>query len=152
LDDIYRRCVEAGMACPTRGLLPAGLLEEIKSLFTPPVPWDVELARWMEANVPIVREPLRTYARASRRQASTPDIPRPARYVPQEWKDACTFGVILDTSGSMDREVLGRALGAIASYAEARDVTGIRLVLCMLFLSAKVVALVSFFGYNTCYA
>jgi predicted metal-dependent peptidase len=130
LDDMYRRCVAAGMACPARGLLPAGLLEEIKSLFTPPVPWDVELARWMEAHVPVIRDPLRTYARASRRQSSTPDIPRPAHYVPQEWKDACTFGVILDTSGSMDREMLGRALGAIASYAEARDVPGVRLILC----------------------
>jgi predicted metal-dependent peptidase len=94
------------------------------------VPWDVELGRWMEAHVPMIRDPLRTYARASRRQSSTPDIPRPARYVPQEWKEACTFGVVLDTSGSMDRELLGRALGAIASYAEARDVPAVRLVLC----------------------
>lgn len=130
LDDIYRRCLAAGLACPTRGLLPAGLLEEVRSLFTPPVPWDVELARWMDAHVPVIRDPLRTYSRASRRQSTTPDIPRPARYVPQEWKDACTFGVVLDTSGSMDRELLGRALGAIASYAEARDVPAVRLVLC----------------------
>jgi predicted metal-dependent peptidase len=132
LDDVYRRCLAAGLSCHSmgRGTVPAGLLEEIRSLFTPPVPWDVELARWMEQHVPMVLEPLRTYARASRRQSSTPDIPRPARYTPQEWKDACTFGVILDTSGSMDREVLGRALGAIASYAEARDVPAVRLILC----------------------
>lgn len=131
LDDFYKRCMAAGMSCATgRGTLPAGLLEEIRSLFTPPVPWDVELARWMEEHVPMIRDPLPTYARASRRQSSTPDIPRPARFVPQEWKDACTFGVVLDTSGSMDRELLGRALGAIASYAEARDVPRVRLVLC----------------------
>ena len=30
----------------------------------------------------------------------------------------------------MDRELLGRALGAVASYSEARDVPRIRLVLC----------------------
>lgn len=30
----------------------------------------------------------------------------------------------------MDRELLGRALGAIASYAEAREVPAVRLVLC----------------------
>ena len=113
-----------------RGHVPAGLVEEIRSLWTPPVPWDVELARWMAEHVPLLRDPLRTYARASRRQSSTPDIPRPARFVPQEWKDACTFGVVLDTSGSMDRELLGRALGAVASYAEARDVPQVRLVLC----------------------
>jgi predicted metal-dependent peptidase len=130
LDDVYRRCLQAGLSCMGRGTVPAGLLEEIRALFAPAVPWDVELARWMEAHVPTVRDPLRTYARASRRQASTPDIPRPARYVPQEWLDACTFGVVMDTSGSMDRELLGRALGAIASYSEARDVPRVRLVLC----------------------
>jgi len=131
LDDVYKRCMATGMSCSQgRGTLPAGLLEEIRSLFSPPVPWDVELARWMEEHVPMIRDSLRTYARASRRQSSTPDIPRPARFVPQEWKDACTFGVVLDTSGSMDRELLGRALGAIASYAEARDVPRVRLVLC----------------------
>lgn len=130
LDDLIRRCMAIGLACQTRGTVPLGLLEEIRSLFTPPVPWDVELARWMDANIPTLRDPLRTYARASRRQSSTPDIPRPARYIPQEWKEAHTFGVVLDTSGSMDRELLGRALGAIASYAEARDVTAVRLMLC----------------------
>lgn len=130
LDDIYRRAMATGLACPSRGLVPAGLLEEIRSLFTPPVPWDVELARWMDAHVPLLRDPRRSYARASRRQSSTPEIPRPARYIPQEWKESCTFGVIMDTSGSMDREMLGRALGAIASYAEARDVPAVRLVLC----------------------
>jgi predicted metal-dependent peptidase len=132
MDDIVRRCMAAGLACQGigRGFTPAGLLEEIKSLFTPPVPWDVELARWMDAHVPLLRDPLRTYARASRRQSSTPDIPRPARYLPQEWKDACTFGVVMDTSGSMDRETLGRALGAIASYSEARDVPAVRVVMC----------------------
>jgi len=130
LDDVIRRCLQTGMSCLGRGTVPAGLLEEIRSLFAPPVPWDVELARWMDRHVPLLRDPRRTYARASRRQASTPDIPRPARFVPQEDKDACTFGVVLDTSGSMDRELLGRALGAIASYAEARDVPAVRLVLC----------------------
>ena len=131
IDDLIHRCMATGMACQGRGTVPAGLLEEIRSLYSLlrflgmlPLP------RWMDAHVPALRDPLRTYARASRRQASTPDIPRPARYIPQEWKDAHTFGVVLDTSGSMDRELLGRALGAIASYAEARDVTAVRLVLC----------------------
>jgi predicted metal-dependent peptidase len=133
LDDVYRRCLQTGYSCSGaryRGTVPAGLLEEIRSLWTAPVPWDVELARWMAAHVPFPREPRRTYARASRRQASTPDIPRPARYIPVEESAACTFGVVLDTSGSMDRALLGRALGAIASYAEARDVPAVRLVLC----------------------
>ncbi|MGC4046240.1 MAG: hypothetical protein QM758_20820 [Armatimonas sp.] len=132
LDDMWRRCLKAGVAlCNTgRGTVPLALLEEIQSLFTPPVPWDVELARWMDLHVPLPRDWRRTYARASRRQSSTPDIPRPARYIPQETLDACTFGVILDSSGSMDRQLLGRALGAISSYADARDVPAVRLVLC----------------------
>src|SRR6185436_14306178 len=41
-----------------------------------------------------------------------------------------TFGVVLDTSGSMDRVLLGKALGAIASYATARDVPRARVVFC----------------------
>lgn len=132
LDDLYRRCLSQGLRCtaPGRGLVPRGLYEEIESLFCPPVPWDVELARWMEEHVPYPRDPRRSYARASRRQSSTPDIPRPARYIPTEAKVACTFGVVLDTSGSMDRVMLGRALGAIASFAESRDVPAVRLVQC----------------------
>jgi predicted metal-dependent peptidase len=41
-----------------------------------------------------------------------------------------TFAVLLDTSGSMDRKVLGKALGAIASYSLARDVDLVRLIFC----------------------
>jgi len=131
LDDLYRRALQTGLACQSgRGLVPAGLMEEIQSLFTPPVPWDVELARWMDRHVPRLDDFRRSFARASRRQASTPDIPRAARYIPQEVISACTFGVVLDTSGSMDRNLLGRSLGAIASFAEARGVPAIRLVLC----------------------
>ena len=37
---------------------------------------------------------------------------------------------MLDTSGSMDAELLGKALGAIASYATARDVPAARVVFC----------------------
>lgn len=132
LDDVYRRCLSQGLRCtaPGRGLVPRGLYEEIESLFCPPVPWDVELARWMDEHVPYPHDPRRSYARASRRQSSTPDIPRPARYIPAEVRDACTFGVVLDTSGSMDRAMLGRALGAIASFAESRDVPAVRVVQC----------------------
>jgi len=72
-----RRASRTGRPCRTRaqstqaagpagrGTVPAGLLEEIHALFTPPVPWDVALGRWMEQNVPMVREKLRTYARAN---------------------------------------------------------------------------------------
>ena len=38
--------------------------------------------------------------------------------------------VLLDTSGSMDRTLLAKALGTIASYSIARDVTAVRVVFC----------------------
>jgi len=44
--------------------------------------------------------------------------------------DGRTFGVVLDTSGSMARGLLASALGAIASYSAARDVPAARVVFC----------------------
>jgi predicted metal-dependent peptidase len=132
LDEFYRRCLADGIEYhrgQCRGLVPAGLVEEIRALTEPPVPWDVELARWFDDHfVPLERR--RSYARASRRQSATPDIPRPGWHVPEELMRSRTFGVVLDTSGSMDRRLLGRALGAIASYAVTRDVSVVRVVFC----------------------
>ncbi len=85
------------------------------------------LAQWFDERFPPLVEH-RTYARLSRRQSSTPDIPR-AHWTVEEL-DRRTFGVVLDTSGSMDRYLLGKALGAIASYGAARDVSVARLVFC----------------------
>jgi predicted metal-dependent peptidase len=132
LDEFYRRCLGQGLtyhAEQGRGLLPAGLVEEIRALQQPPIPWDVELARWFDEHFRPV-EKVRSYARLSRRQSSTPDIPRPL-YVPKPGaEDGRTFGVLLDTSGSMDRALLAKALGAIASYSASRDVPAARVVFC----------------------
>lgn len=132
LDEFYRRGLVQGLdlhRAGERGLLPAGLIQEIRALAHPPVPWDAQLARWFDEYVP---RPVavRSYARPARRQASTPDIPRAGRYFPPEEVARCTFGVVLDTSGSMDTALLGKALGAIASYAEAREVPAARVVFC----------------------
>ncbi|MFJ4185740.1 hypothetical protein [Kitasatospora sp. NPDC089509] len=131
LDDFYRRGLQQGFELHRRerGLLPAGLVEEIRALAHPPLPWDARLARWFDEFVPRP-EPLRSYSRPARRQSATPDIPRAGRYRPEEEVPRCTFGVVLDTSGSMDRALLGKALGAIASYAAARDVPAARVVHC----------------------
>jgi predicted metal-dependent peptidase len=131
LDEFYKRALMQGLDCHRqldRGLLPAELVEEIRALSQPPIPWDVELAQWFDHCFPPI-EKVRTYARPSRRQSSTPDIPRP-RYVPGILDDARTFGVVLDTSGSMDRNLLAKALGAIASYSSSRDVPFARVVFC----------------------
>jgi predicted metal-dependent peptidase len=130
LDDFYRSALARGFELHSeqdRGLLPAGLVEEIRALANPPIAWDVALAQWFDERFPPL-ERHRTYARQSRRQSATPDIPR-AHWTTLEL-DRRTFGVVLDTSGSMDRALLGKALGAIASYSASRDVAAVRLVFC----------------------
>jgi predicted metal-dependent peptidase len=132
LDEFYRRSLVDGLAAyqaRARGLIPAGLVQEIRALAHPPVPWDVELARWFDDHfAPLERR--RSYARASRRQSATPDIARPGWHRPADPAEQRTFGVVLDTSGSMDTRLLAKALGAIASYAVARDVLSVRVVFC----------------------
>jgi predicted metal-dependent peptidase len=132
LDAFCRRAMLTGLDLHTghgRGFLPAGLVEAIRSLAQPPIPWDVALAQWFDGYfAPVERR--RSYARLSRRQSSSPEIPRP-RYIADEAQLAGrTFGVVLDSSGSMDRADLARGLGAIASYAMSREVPMVRLVCC----------------------
>jgi predicted metal-dependent peptidase len=132
LDDFYRRALIGGLAYHQhggRGLVPSGLVEEIRVLEHPPPPWDVQLAQWFDRYFSPL-EAVRSYARPSRRQASTPDIPRAGRHRPVIPVKERTFGVVLDTSGSMDPGLLGKALGALASYAAARDVPAARVVFC----------------------
>lgn len=114
----------------SRGTMPAGLIEEIRSLAQPPIPWDVRLAEWFDEHFP-PPESHRSYARPSRRQSATPNIPRPSLAKPSdESRLSRVFGVVLDTSGSMDPVLLGKALGAIASYSLAHDVFMVRLICC----------------------
>lgn len=112
-----------------RGNLPAGLEEEIRILQQPAIPWEVELATWISQRFPD-DEKKRTYSRVSRRPSITADIPMPSWKVPFHEKSTRTFGVILDTSGSMDAQLLGKCLGAIAAYAKLHDVMEVRLICC----------------------
>ena len=132
LDDFFRNALQNGLEYHNefhRGYIPAGLIEEIRALAMPPIPWDVELGYWFDAHfAPLAKR--RTYARPSRRQGSTPDIPRP-RYMPVDVpEDSRTFGVVIDTSGSMSAKLIGYALGAVASFAAAKEVPGARVVFC----------------------
>ncbi|NRQ39784.1 hypothetical protein HII36_49335 [Nonomuraea sp. NN258] len=132
LDEYYRNALCTGLAyheSAGRGFLPGGLVQEIRALDQPPLPWDARLAQWFDERFQ-PEEKRRSYARASRRQASSPGIPRPGWLRPEEVVRRPTFGVVLDTSGSMDVKLLGKALGAIASYAAARDVPRARVVFC----------------------
>ncbi len=99
LDAFYRRCLAQGLQYHQeagRGFLPAGLIEEIRALAQPPISWDVELARWFDGWLAPL-EGRRSYARPSRRQQATPDIPRPSWIVAEAALDGRTFGVVLDT-------------------------------------------------------
>lgn len=132
LDGFYRSALQDGLEyhrCSGRGFIPAGLEEEIRALSMPPVPWDVKLAEWFDLHfVPV--EKRRSYARPSRRQGSTPDIPRPRMVAADSLEHDRTFGVVIDTSGSMSPRQIGHALGAVASYAAERDVPFARVVFC----------------------
>lgn len=132
LDALYRSAIARGLSyheSQGRGYIPAGLVEEIHALSRPPIRWDVELAKWFDERFqPAERR--RTYARASRRQAATPDIPRPAWHRPEELAAQQVYAVVLDTSGSMDRHMLAAALGSIASYSVSRDVDSVRVLFC----------------------
>lgn len=132
LDSVYRSALQQGLVYHTqqnRGYLPVGLIEEIHALSRPPISWDVELGKWFDENFTVM-EKHRSYARLSRRQSSTPDIPRPAWRLEEHPEKQQTFAVLLDTSGSMSRGLLAAALGSIASYSEARDVQAIRVIFC----------------------
>lgn len=132
LDEFFKNALREGydfFSTNTRGFLPAGLVEEIRALSMPPIPWEVELGKWFDYQFPPLEKHC-SYARPSRRQGATPDIPRP-RYVLQEQDlENRTFGVVVDTSGSVSERQLGLALGAIASYAVSKDVPFVRVVFC----------------------
>ena len=132
IDAFYRSAIQRGLDYHQqrgRGELPGNFIEEVRAINQPPIRWDVELAKWFDEQFQPL-EPQRTYARLSRRQSSTPDIPRPAWTFPEDQAEQRIFGVLLDTSGSMERSLLAAALGAIASYAESRDVHHVRIVFC----------------------
>jgi predicted metal-dependent peptidase len=132
LDAFYKRALADGIdlhQSSGRGLLPGDLVEEIRALQQPSIPWDVKLGQWLDAFFPPI-ERQRSYARASRRQSSTPDIPRPVYLSPQDRLSTRTFGVVVDTSGSMSRKDLAHAFGAIIAYAMSREVAFVRIIQC----------------------
>lgn len=128
----YRRALLHGLNYHVergRGELPGDLVEQIRTLNQPAIAWEVQLAEWIQERF-TVPERLRNYARPSRRQSATPEIPRPRPVQPKEQRATHTFAVVIDTSGSMTREDLGKALGAIVSYGQAQEVRQVRLVYC----------------------
>ena len=132
LDELLKNALWEGLDYHqehNRGFLPAGLVQEIRALAMPVIPWDAALAKWFDVQFPPL-EKHRTYARPSRRQGATPDIPRPGYAYYEQDLESRTFGVVVDTSGSMSAKQIGMALGSIASYAAAKDVPFVRIIFC----------------------
>ena len=132
LDDFFKSALREGLdyhESQERGYIPAGLVEEIRALSAAPIPWDVDLGRLFSDWFPPLQKH-RSYGRVSRRQGATPDIPRPGYIIRDEDLDSRTFGVVIDTSGSMSPKMIGYALGAVASYAVSKDVRAVRVVFC----------------------
>src|SRR5262249_21526750 len=127
-EELMKQGINAHMASG-RGLLPAGMLEMVTPTYTPPPRWKLSLATWFENHVDPVA-PARSYARQSRRQQATPDIPRPRYALPQFPDGSSVFGVMLDTSGSMSNALLSKCLGAIAALARKHNIAQGRLVFC----------------------
>ena len=131
-DEYFKNALREGLdfhRANHRGLLPAGLIAEIKALSAPPIPWEAELGKWFDQRFPLPKK-RRSYARPSRRQNATPEIPRPRVVSSGDPKENRTFGVIIDTSGSMSYRNIALALGAAASYAAAKEVPAVRVVFC----------------------
>lgn len=95
--------------CAERGELPLGAERWINGILTPCVPWEQVLRSSVRRALGWATgrgEP--SYARPSRRTATTPGIvlPGQVRAVP-------AVAIVLDTSGSVDDELLSRALGEV---------------------------------------
>lgn len=81
LDDFYRSAMQRGLAWHQesgRGLVPAGLVEEIRALSRPPIRWDVELARWFDEQF-TPPEKRRTYSPFSLRRRISRGTPGTVR-------------------------------------------------------------------------
>ena len=134
LDDFYRRALVGGLAhhhaAPAAGLLPSGLVEEIRVLEHPPPPWDVQLARWFDRYFSPV-ETVRSYARAVPPAGVHPGHPAagPASAGDPGQRSAPSVSCWTPPA-RWTSALLGKALGAIASYAAARDVPAARVVFC----------------------
>lgn len=105
----------ADTAPPTRG---SALMQAIRDAYS--APWELALQRWMDAVAPGER----TYARPSRRGLIAADVVRPGRF-----RHGWVLHIVLDTSGSMV-DILPKALGAIAIFCEASNVSDVHLVQC----------------------
>ncbi len=92
--------------------------------------WDVQLANWFDTHfLPLERR--RTYARPGRRQAAMgANFPCASFRFSYDDIQNRTFGIILDTCPSMDRDLLAEAFEVLTMQSLAHDIARIRLIFC----------------------
>jgi predicted metal-dependent peptidase len=114
------------------GDLPGDLIEQLElgGLLTEQISipdWKVELAQWLDWQL-APRGMARSYSRLNRRQSASPGIPLAGKA--RSGFHSPTYGVILDTSGSMSHPLLQKGLAAVVAYSQAQGVSQIRMVMC----------------------
>ena len=133
LDEFYRRGLVDGRRPATRrerGLLPGGLVAgDPGARATRRCPGTRGSPAGSTSSSRRA-EPRRGYARASRRQSSTPTSRARAGTSRPRRSPAAPSASSSTPPGRMAPRLLGKALGAIASYAVARDVPAARVVFC----------------------
>ena len=93
-------------------------VEVIKSTYSPP--WEMAMQRWFDG----AAVSKRSWARPSRRGAWRTDVVLPSRS-----RDFLTLHIILDTSGSMARDIPG-ILGQISAFARNVGIGQVHVIQC----------------------
>lgn len=105
----------------------ASLEAGIRALEHPDPAWAAQFSAWFGDRFPGPSRPLLALPAGP---AVTSAVDHRHSLRPAATGSARTFGVVVDSSASMDRRLLGRALDAIVASAAASDVRRVRLVMC----------------------
>jgi hypothetical protein len=101
---------------------------EVSSGRRPPASWDAQLAAWFDDHFPALPT-AGMLALPAPTSSSALDLRVPSQGLPEPLTTR-TFGVLLGCSAARDQQLLGRALGFIASYATAHEVHRVRVISC----------------------
>jgi predicted metal-dependent peptidase len=120
------QAVKEHVAQHGRGSAPGGLVEWAEVVLAPPtVPWQRVLAAAVRRGVRIAAgNQDHTYTRISRRASSVPDVALPAMFAPKP-----RIAVVLDTSGSMSKQMVDDALNEVNGISKQLGATNDELTL-----------------------
>lgn len=121
LDELLKNALRDGLDYHqehNRGFLPAGLVQEIRALAMPVIPWDAALAKWFDVQFHRWKNTAPMRGRAD--GGCHAGYSKAGIRVLRAGLESRTFGVVVDTSGSMSAKQIGMALGSTASYGRGR--------------------------------